>query len=58
MQDAGRYRAKAREMRERAESAHDPIAYQELLSLGEQYDELARQAELRASDKPASPAAK
>jgi hypothetical protein len=54
MQDAGRYRAKAREMRERAKSAHDPIAYQELLSLADQYDALARQVELRASDKPAS----
>jgi hypothetical protein len=55
MQDAGRYRAKAREMRERAKSAHDPIAYQELLSLADQYDALARQsrtARQRQTGKP------
>jgi hypothetical protein len=33
-------------MRERAKSAHDPVAYQELLRLAEQYDAVAHQTEL------------
>jgi hypothetical protein len=46
MQDAAGYRAKASDMRERAKSAHDPVAYRELLRLAEQYDAVARQTEL------------
>jgi hypothetical protein len=49
MQDAAVYRVKASDMRERAKSAHDPVAYEELLSLAEQYDAVARQAELLAA---------
>jgi hypothetical protein len=46
MQDAAIYRAKASYMRERARSAHDPVAHQELLRLAEQYGAVARQTEL------------
>jgi hypothetical protein len=46
MQEAAAYRAKASYMRERARSAHDPVAYQELLRLAEQYDSVARETEL------------
>jgi hypothetical protein len=46
MQHAAVYRAKASYMRERARSAHDPVAYQELLRLAEQYNAVARQTEL------------
>jgi hypothetical protein len=46
MQEAAVYRAKASYMRERARSAHDPVAHQELLRLAEQYDAVARQTEL------------
>jgi hypothetical protein len=49
MQDAVAYRAKAGDMRKRAKSAHDPVAYQELLNLAEQYDAVARQVELLAA---------
>jgi hypothetical protein len=46
MPDAAAYRVKAREMRARAGSTHDPVAYQELVSLAAQYEALARQIEL------------
>jgi hypothetical protein len=46
MQDATTYRLKASDLRERARSAHDPVAYQELLRLAEQYDAVARQTDL------------
>jgi hypothetical protein len=46
MQEAAVYRAKVCYMRERARSAHDPVAHQELLRLAEQYDSVARQTEL------------
>jgi hypothetical protein len=46
MQDPTAYRMKASDMRERARSAHDPVAYQELLRLAEQYDAVARQTDL------------
>ena len=46
IQDAAIYRAKASYRRERARSAHDPVAYQELLRLAEQYDTVARQTEV------------
>jgi len=50
MPDAAMYRAKAAEMRKRANSAHDPVAHQELLSLAVKYVTLARSAELLAHE--------
>jgi hypothetical protein len=47
MPAAAMYRAKAEEMRNRAKSAHDPVAHQELLSLAVKYEVLARSAELK-----------
>jgi hypothetical protein len=49
MRDAAGYRAKAREMLERAGATHDPVAYRELMRLAAQYEALARRAS--ASDK-------
>jgi hypothetical protein len=49
MLDAAAYRVKAREMRERAGSTHDPVAYQELMSLAARYEVLARQIELSSA---------
>jgi hypothetical protein len=46
MLKAPAYRAKAREMREYAASAHDPVIHKELLRLAEQYEALARQTEM------------
>jgi hypothetical protein len=40
MPDAAVYRAKAEEMRKRGNSAHDPVAHQELLSLAVKYETL------------------
>jgi hypothetical protein len=46
MQNSAAYRAKASDMRERARSAHDPVAYQELLSPAAQYEALVHHIEL------------
>jgi len=46
MQEAAVYRAKASYLRECSRLAHDPVAYQELLRLAEQYDAVAHQTEL------------
>jgi hypothetical protein len=46
MPDAAKDCVKAAEMRDRAKSAHDPVAHQELLSLAKQYDALAREVGL------------
>jgi hypothetical protein len=51
MPDAATYRIKAVEMRERAKSARDRVAHQELLNLATQYEALASHIETLASDK-------
>lgn len=42
---ASDYRKKAADMREKAKTAQDPVVHQELLSLADQYDRLARRTE-------------
>jgi hypothetical protein len=52
MLDASEYRAKAQAVRERAQSARDPVSYRELMNIAAQYEDLARQVEKLAHDKP------
>jgi hypothetical protein len=42
---AATYRRKAAQLREKAKGARDPVVHQELLSLAEQYETLAKRAE-------------
>jgi hypothetical protein len=48
--DAAEYRAKARELREIAESMHDPVARAQVLVIADQYDQLAEWAEARGRE--------
>ena len=52
MDAAATYRRKAAQLREKAKGARDPIVHQELLSLAEQYETLAKRAESEAGGKP------
>jgi hypothetical protein len=49
---SGEYRARARELREMAETTHDPSARAELLVLAGRYDRLAARAEDQEREKP------
>jgi hypothetical protein len=48
---AATYRRKAAQLREKAKGARDPVVHQELLSLAEQYETLAKRAESEAGGK-------
>ena len=48
--DAAEYRARARELREIAESMHDPVARAHVLVIAGQYDQLAEWAEVRGRE--------
>ena len=48
--DAAEYRAKARELREKAETMHDQEVRGQMLAIAEQYDRLAEQAEKRGRE--------
>jgi hypothetical protein len=50
--DAAEYRAKAREMREKARTTHDPSAHADLLMMANQYDWLAKWIEARTPEQP------
>jgi hypothetical protein len=50
--DAAKYRAKAVEIRQRAQTAQDPIVLQELLALAAEYERLAEETERRERERP------
>ncbi|HUK00001.1 MAG TPA: hypothetical protein VLV85_17255 [Stellaceae bacterium] len=49
---AATYRRKAAQLREKAKGARDPVVHQELLSLAEQYETLAKRAESETDGTP------